>query len=232
VPSKRPKRNIGQVALRAPDGPFVTAGSGTGFSKFFSASPFPPKWRVKLPFASQYNLPTVGSAYFGTEQIMRLNSLYDPDFTGAGNYPYGFSAMSAMYGSYRVRSVLIDLVWSNPSIDGSFVGAMVQPSGSTFTMAGQYPLAVDIQPGGDVRVLNITGSQTVRVTKRFTIAELDGISPTQWAADPNYSAQVGANPANCPLLRLAIQATSSSHVTVQVRLEFECEFYNRTILTA
>jgi hypothetical protein len=233
APTKRPKRSLRSV-VRPADGSFAAQGSGTGFSKFNGASPFPSRWRVKLPYATQIAFTAGAAGLVGTEHIFRLNSAYDPDYSGAGNYPYGFAALAAIYGSYRVHAVLIDIVWTDPSADGCLANNMVQPSGATFTLAGVGSYVVDRQPGSDVRVLNNTGTQAVRITKRFTIAELEGLTKHQWEANPNYSATTSTNPSLFPLLRvgLACATTATPTATAQIRLEFDVEFFNRTVLTA
>lgn len=189
---------------------------------------------MKLPYATQMAFTAGAAGVFGTEHLFRLASGYDPDYSGAGNYPYGFSAMAALYGQYRVHGVLIDLLWTDPSADGVSVGALVQPSNATFTMPGFAPYVVDRQPGGDVRELNNTGMQTVRVTRRFTIAELEGLTKQQWEANPNYTAAVGSNPSLTPWLRVAVACltTATPTATCVIRLEYDIEFFNRLVLTA
>lgn len=50
---------------------------------------------------------TVGSVWYWQ---WRLNSLYDPDFTGGGNQPTTFDQWMALYDRYRVIACEVDLI--------------------------------------------------------------------------------------------------------------------------
>jgi hypothetical protein len=61
---------------------------------------FPAQKQVSMSYVSRHRLTTsTGSV---SVQQFRLNSLYDPDFTGAGHQPMGFDQWAAFYNHYVV----------------------------------------------------------------------------------------------------------------------------------
>jgi hypothetical protein len=207
--------------------------SSLGFPKFFRGGAVPPRKMVVLPYSSSQTLTAGGSSLFGTELIYRLNSIYDPLYSGAGDYPNGYSAWSNFYADYRVHRVGIDLTFTDPSADGMAVGALVQYSNATSGIAASTIQTADSQQKADIRPLNNTGSQTVRISRTFNIWDLDGNTRLQWLANPGYQAVFGQNPTLCPYIRIAAACFTSATPTVSVlvRLTYYVELFDRIDLT-
>jgi hypothetical protein len=163
-----------------------------------------------------------------------LNSLFDPDFTFAGHQPYGFDQLAAIYNSYLVTAVTVDMTFTDPAIDGLICAAVVQPSLAATTLAGVSPPTAVEWPFTARAFLNNTGEQKVRFLRRFTMEEIEGLSKVQYtAALSQYGALVSANPTNSPWLRVAVaslDAAASGSARFQVLLTYEVEMYQRSIL--
>jgi hypothetical protein len=189
---------------------------------------------VTLPYSYNSTLTAGSSNVFGTEAIFRLGSIYDPLYSGAGVYPNGYTAWSGFYADYRVHAVEIDLTFTDPSADGMVVGALVQYSNDTFSLGGNSIATADSLQRSDIRPLNNTGDQTVRITKRFNLWDLDGNTKLQWLANPGYQAVFGQNPTLSPYLRIAVASLPSATPTcsVLVRLTFFVELFDRINLTS
>jgi hypothetical protein len=194
----------------------------------------PPRKMVVMPYSYNSTFTAGSSNVFGTESIFRLNSIYDPLYSGAGTYPNGYTAWSGFYADYRVHAVEIDLTFTDPSADGMIVGALVQYSNDTFSLGGNSIATADALQRSDVRPLNNTGDQTVRITKRFNIWDLDGNTKLQWLANPGYQAVFGSNPTLNPYLRIAVASLPSATPTCSclVRLTFFVELFDRVNLTS
>lgn len=119
--------------------------SALGFPKFFRGGAVPPRKMVILPYSSNKTLTAGSASSFGSEYVFRLNSIYDPDYSGAGDYPNGYSAWSNFYADYRVHRVVIDLAFTDPSSDGMAVAALLQYSNATSGLAGSSIQTVDSQ---------------------------------------------------------------------------------------
>jgi hypothetical protein len=189
---------------------------------------------VAFPYSCQQTLTAAAAGVFGTEAIFRLNSIYDPLYTGAGDYPNGYTAWSGFYADYRVHRVKIDLTFTDPSADGMVVGALLQYSNATASLGSNSIQTADAMQKADVRPLNNTGSQTVRITRMMNLWDLDGNTRLQWLANPGYQAVFGQNPTLTPYVRIACAAFASGAPTVVclVRLTFYTELFDRIDLTS
>jgi hypothetical protein len=203
------------------------------FRNFLKQDPFPPRMFSQLQYTHTGSLATGAAANCGSEQVFRLNSLYDPDFTGAGHQPYGFDQISPLYRQYKVTSVDIDIQLTDPSTDGILVAALVQPPAGTFSLTGKQGYAVSEKPGAEVRMLNDSGSQTARIKQHFEMSDLCQISKLEFDANQsNYVSAVTTNPALSPWLRIAIAnmnggSSSGATVFMNVTLTFHVVFYER-----
>ncbi len=200
--------------------------------------PLPPKWKANFVFGAAAAL-TVGSAsVMGTETVYRLNSIYTPLFGASpGQQPYGYDQMSGLYDRYIVRAVRVDIEFTDPSTDGLHVAAMVQPASGALTLQGRSIRNCREMPGVVSGDLNNTGSQTIRFTKRFTIAEIEGVTEREMVSTSSlYSAEIDQNPTLNPWLRLAVasynSADTTSVVRYNLRLTYETELYSRVIQAA
>jgi len=113
---------------------------GVGFPRYLQATPFPARWRVKMPFSEQRTLTASSTNTFGTEVLYRLNSAYIPAVTSGSVKPFGYTQMSGLYQTFHVYAVNMDITFSNPTeVEGTgmTVGALLQNSQGTVTLAGQ-----------------------------------------------------------------------------------------------
>lgn len=202
------------------------------FRNYIAHDPFKPTYWCRLHYTQTLGLATGTANTYGTEQIFRLNSLYDPDFTGTGHQPYGFDQLAGLYNKYKVAGCKVQIILNNPDNDGCLFAAQAQPPGGTFTLAGKSPDVVKEQPMSVTRLINDSGSQTKVIIQYFPMSKLSGVTDLQYKADVDiFSAAVTANPAATPFLRMALCNLSGTASTLQVRvsLTYFCQFYDRIV---
>ncbi len=205
------------------------------FSPFAASSPVPSRFITKMKYVSFGSLTSGTAGVVGGQYVFRLNSVYDPDQTGAGHQPYGFDQLAALYGKYLVRRVDVTIVFSNPSADGAAPCMSLTPANSgPFGMAGLTAEAVAEKPQCRVGLLNNTGSQRITWKVSFDIAKIEGLSKIQYEAETgNYGASISANPSLTPYVAVALaDVTQTGGLTVQfgVELNYHVEFYERAVL--
>jgi hypothetical protein len=207
-----------------------TPGTMSSWSLIPKNDPFPQRMACKLIYGEEFNLvPTTTAQKFGTSQVFRLNSLYDPDFSGSGDYPYQFPTLQLLYGSYLVTAVNIELTFSAPT-SAMWVAALIGSFKSTVDIAANTTTFASSCAGCWMSAINGTGEATITVKKRFTIAEIEGLSQQQLKDNPNYQSLVSTNPASTPWLRIGCaQAGTASTQSVQcvARLIFEAQLFDR-----
>jgi hypothetical protein len=196
------------------------------------ASPFPQRWNGLLTYATNSALAvSAGTGVFGAENVFRLNSLFDPDYTFAGHQPYGFDTLTSVYNSYLVTACTVDMTFTDPTIDGLVVCAVAQPSLGSQYLAGVDPPRALEWPVTARAFLNNTGEQKVRFKRRFVMHELEGISKIQYDCSlASYGALYTANPTLAPWLRVAVaslDAAASGQCRFSVALTYEVQMYQR-----
>lgn len=200
----------------------------------FGRNPFKERMFVKHDYCDLLTFTSGVGGIFGTEEVFRLGSLFDPDFTAVGHQPYGRDTMATIYNRYEVFAVKIDLVWTDPSADGLAVGMLLEAPSDTTTVTGMTVQQLGEKQGSMVKFCNNTGSQVVRTAGYFRLSRLSGLTPLQWKADfSNFSAAAGSNPTISPWLRFAAADTSGAGgLTIKclVRVRFYAKWYDRQTL--
>lgn len=66
-----------------------------------------------------------------SQNVFRLNSVFDPNLTGVGHQPMGFDQYSALYERYRVKGCRVTVTFSNSSGTVAVLGGIGLRSTST-----------------------------------------------------------------------------------------------------
>jgi len=194
---------------------------------------FPLRLTTSLSYADQFTMYGINSLdTFGTEQVYRLASLYDPDFTGAGHQPYGYDQITPWYQRYQVNSATIKVTFSDPSKDGMYIAVMVKNLNDPATLVNSTLSQARERPNVWLKPLNNTGEQKQVFTKRLDFAQFMGLTKQQWQNDwSNTSALVTTNPGYTPYLQIAVcdgtAAATAGNVKVTCEIIFHCTFFER-----
>lgn len=205
-------------------------------TSYLEYDPFPARAMRKLVWVQESTLSSAAVAYqFGTENLYRLNDLFDTDQSGGSHQPYGYDTLASLYQRYVVHAVTIDIRVSQLVNQVSAYVAQAQSSPETFVTTGASVGQLDEQPNSHIEILDSQG-RVAHIRKRFTIADLEGVTETQLRANlEEYGALTTATPTRTPRLRVAFSnmaGTTSIDCRTVVRFEFEAEFYDRKILAA
>ncbi len=187
---------------------------------------FPLRLNTKLSYADSFYLSGTNlSSTFGSEQVYRLASLYDPDFTNVGHQPYGFDQIIPWYVRYQVKSASIKLTFSDPSKDGMYVAMFVKTLNDPATLVNCTLSQAMERPNVVLKPLNNTGSQVTTITRNIDFASNLGVTHSQYINDwYNTSALVSANPLYTPYLAFAVCDPSASSTAGSVRVTVEIIF--------
>lgn len=203
------------------------------FRSYNSSDPFPTHYYAKMHYADAYAFTTGAGGITGSEQVLRLNGTWDPDFTGVGHQPYGRDELAPLYKKYVVDAIDIEIVWTNPSADGMFVAMQLQPPGGTYSLTGQSISALKEQPMTVVRQINNTGDQVVKIKQHCKMYKLIGITKLQYSANTDiYAAGSTADPAATPFLRISAgstQGNAGDTVRCTVKLVYHTRWYDRAV---
>ena len=190
-------------------------------------TPFPTRCKAQLKYTSYANVD-IGVGSTGV-QLVRCNSLYDPDFTGVGGQPRGFDQYAALYDQYTVINARIK-VWP------------VQQAGQT---AGNDRMLCGISIVDDSGITPTLDSCADRPYTTYKVchpycAASDQMISSNWNrykrfpkndTYQNLSAQISANPAEQEFFQIWAHSafiplsTDPSNITFQYEVIYDCEFY-------
>lgn len=201
---------------------------------------YPQKQVGYLPFAKVFHarLPYVAAATFSTpatglagSYTYRLNSIFDPDFTGVGTQPQQYDQLAGIYGSYIVHAAKVDLEFSNPTNDSLFVGMNFyhNESLSGAIMNGKALSTISEHRNTRMVPLVNSGKQTRKLSMYVPIHTLLGIPKVVYTSDrENYASLIGANPFRSAYLEVLLldNAGVSTGVYIRTSITYYVELYN------
>lgn len=158
---------------------------------------FPPTLFAKHRYTEQLTLYTDNlTNRTGSEYAFRINSLFDPDFTGTGHQPVGFDQMSAIYRIYRVYKVDIQVrVVGKFGTAVTFVACGPRPSLSQYQLGGLKKASEVLeQPNNTLMDAAINQSWS----HSYYIADIEGCSRQRVMSDDQYGSLVTTSPALPP----------------------------------
>lgn len=120
--------------------------------------------------------------------IIRLNSLYDPDFSATGHQPAGFDNMAALYNRYRVDKVEIRFWFTSTSTTPSIITAVPNNDATAFVEANnamEQPFA---------RTFTVSQSQPYHFVQTYYPHRITGVPKTKYVSDDLYQAAKTTNP--------------------------------------
>jgi len=197
--------------------------------------PFKRTMYCKLPYSESLTNMTSGLiGVFGTENVYRLGSIFDPQFAVGGHQPIGRDILAQIYNKYKVYGVTVDLHWSDAGGDGGICGIMINSSSDSTTLAGMSAETAVEKPNVFRGFVNDTGNQQFHFKKYFDLGKIEGLTRGQFTNDiQQYCAQMATDPTLTPFLRLAvanIAQTSGVKVHCDVKLTYHVKFYDPVTL--
>ncbi len=186
----------------------------------------PDRLRVWLKFTDNTAWSNTGTI----TQVYRTNSVFDPNFTGAGGQPRYFDQWAAMFGSYCVLhcDVRHELVNTSTTVPFTVVTGYtdVDPTGTSFANLAEFKFA---KLRGQV---GIASSQPTRIySSGMSSHVLHGKKNDQAVLDTdNLNSAVTTNPADVGFYFLSIQAyddgVSTASMYARTEIWYLVEFYS------
>ncbi len=184
--------------------------------------------------SKQYSSSTGGIV--GSTNTFRLNGLHDPDVTGAGHQPYGYDQITPFYASYTVRRAWATITVTGVDDSSTFLAYMIQPQGSSTTLAGLTLEQVSEYDETNFVVLgqSSSGVPNQQVTiPLIDLPKLEGFSWPAYYGNSNYRASVGSNPSQGSQLVLGVgnaAGTTGKVATLTIEIFFDSYWEGRKSL--
>lgn len=167
---------------------------------------------------------TEPAASTGVIQQFRLNSLYDPDYTGVGTNALGYTALTGVYGLFRVVRTRVIARFAMSTTGTATVG-MLPGLNSTVTSTFHF---LEAEPNASSVMLqgNAGGGKSVHeFNKVYDLPKVCGITKGQYLTDFDFAHSTGSNPSKSVYLTVYLAGNSGAAQTaiVNVRLIYEVE---------
>lgn len=188
-----------------------------------------PRGMVKLKYATNLTLTT--STKVGSENVFRLNSLYDPDLTGAGHQPYMHDTLATMWKHYKVKACRIEVTFRNTSANSADNVCYIRGINETNNTIDSVQSSAFIESGqllkyGRLKPLyTASGAISNPWTRLVANIDLKKYATTRNLDDADYSADFGANPTKpiYGIIGWCGESTSSLSVDCHVLITFSAE---------
>lgn len=186
--------------------------------------PFAQRYITKMKYADAFFFNNVNGP-----QTYRynLNSVFDPNRTGAGHQPYGHDTLATIYNRYRVISC--SYVVSFVDTAGNYVQVATLPANEEFSPASLTLSEVRENPRCKF-VLQAPNAPMRPVKGKVFIPSLVGRNKAQYMADDRYQAQTGSSPAELAVLNIYFQRQDDSINTMSgplsITLEYTVEWFD------
>ncbi len=167
---------------------------------------------------------TESAAAAGAYNTFRLNSVYDPDFTGAGSTAIGYTSMSGLYGLFRVVRARV-IIRCSLNTTGVAVVGFLPGLNSTFTSSFTV-LEAEPHCVSKMIVGNVGGAHGVwEMDRTFDLASISGLQPQVFKSDLDFAHSVGSNPARSVFGTLYVIGNAASAQTLKysIRIAYDVQ---------
>lgn len=181
-----------------------------------------PHYKTTLRYFESVTLPeaTVG---VGNDYVWSLNSVYDPNTTGAGVNPIGYTNMAAFYGRYKVMAVTIKVVFVNDTSGSTLCGVVATPQSTITSDRGAWPIQPNAQ--WDLLADQHAGGCKLVVSRKYDLARVAGVERSEYINDQDFGSIIGANPSRPLYLHTWMRGISvAAQVQIAVELDYHVEF--------
>jgi len=187
---------------------------------------------VPMHYGDYWPLDCAASTW--TSNTFRLNSIFDPDATGAGGQPAGYDQYTQMYLSYRVRAVDIELRAVNSCAQNVLLLGLAYAPGYTTPSTGTTVQQIVYEGDSDLVLRGFMSPSTVQgsscvVRKHITMKQILGpvadMQDAQSAFGDNPTVVASMMVAICNFNGTTVGATAG----VIVRITYYTELYGYDI---
>lgn len=193
------------------------------------ANPVPARLRTQMQYAVYSALGGGSLAGLAQAHVYRGNSIYDPQFALGGRTVVGHANMANLYGNYIVTGVKVEVTFTSPSEDNTWVGVRMrvnnnhQAAGNSMQDIAEKPLTV-------FKAMNTQSGQSAKIECKFKPWELMAVSKQSYMDDINYSSVISSNPPidNCKFDVFSINPSlNGASVGYILRVWYDVTLFNR-----
>lgn len=156
-----------------------------------SRGPVPTVYRCNMRYVQVVQLNATDSA--AAISVFRCNSIFDPDFTGAGHQPYGRDQLAALYQRYLVTGSKITATAISRATTAASANQVVFINTSSSSSISDIAGVLE-QPNTQMAVMGSANGATpnVTLTANYSASKFHNVKDP--FAEDTLQATMGANP--------------------------------------
>lgn len=190
----------------------------------FGANGLPRAIYTKLNYVHHQTLQSVSGA--ATSYAFRLNSLFDPDYSGVGTQPYMRDQWSALYRNYQVFAVKVSLLCSTGQTNGADM-LVTLGSGDTYLTISDINTQIE---QGAMRTI-VTNDTPKRMKRFYKLSKLFGVSPKEYSNQQTvFGAASGSNPSKEYYIiigGIGADYVTTTSVEFNITISYYCKWWDR-----
>lgn len=201
----------------------------TRFPRAFINAGITVKSPIKLKYCETFGLSSNATlqGYTGAQQEWRLNSVYDPNFTGGGHQPYGYDQISLLFARYCVVGCQVKLIFSEPTGVGcQGVVKLIASNEYGYSITSKNMDVLREQTNSTILNVSSTGARKSVYSKYVSISRIDQIPYAKLIADDQYSSNVSTDPTLFPTIAVSVLNTAAATV-ITCQVTAQLTFYTR-----
>lgn len=179
----------------------------------------PRETRVGFQYVEFFS--NTSTAGLNLDQVMNLNSLFDPNRTGVGHQPQGFDQWATFYNRYLVESCDVEVIWTNAPVGGATVSIIGSNDATAITdpsviMESPYAISKGLSAGG----------ASVSIKKHFDLAAITGVSKTTYRSRDSFQSQFASSPSEILTLHIGSWSAVSYTFDFTVKMKFNALLFD------
>ncbi len=182
---------------------------------------FPDRLTGWMPYSDQFNFAVVDNSI--AANVFRLNSIFDPDYSGTGRSVGGYAQASALYGKYRVMTAKVTI-----DCDGTRLDVATHEGRAIMYAVVSNDLTLGVSPSNfatqrHVISRPVRSGDGFRVSFTVPIGSSYGVSQNAVSTEDDWAALFGGNPNNQVMLHVGFFASAngnSINVAFGIRIDY------------
>ncbi len=187
---------------------------------------------TRLPYADLVQTSTVTTA--PGIYTYRINSIFDPDKTGTGFFPTGYTELNNLYASYVCFGISYDIIAINMSdtvpARVCIVGTADDKTWATYQEAASQPYS-----SKSIVLGTLDGGNSVGRMKGYvSVANVHGVPPRVVSSDDLFHALFAGSPANTGFMQIVhgnLDGSSTTDVHYEISIKYFVRIFDLKPLT-
>lgn len=181
---------------------------------------------MKHRYVQSFQLVNTGTPTVPAHQQFRLNSLYDPDYSGTGHQPYYYDQLAALYNYYTVYGCSVEIEAGTETTTSTVLLVM----GPALDSATPTDLELQKERPQSRWAMLDAGGEAKTIQRYYRIHSIFGRTKRQVLSDDTFSATSNNNPYKQVYLNInaiATDKTAVATVNCNITITYYAQWYGR-----